>query len=396
MQYIGELSIHLSIIWQARQSNLLDSEAARNAIYFCHKIIKDLQSQSLSLRMQPLQSFFQRMERTAKDVARTQNKPVDIKFFGETVELDKSVIERMTDAFVHILRNAVDHGLESADDRLRIGKPGRGCLTISAVNQANMVTISVADDGKGLDSEKIMAKAVEKGLVKAGQNLTPEEIYRLILLPGFSTADKLTEISGRGVGMDVVSKSIYELSGTLEIKSKKGYGTEFRINLPTSVSIFDALIISIEGLKYAVPIQDISEVIDLSTFQINTSTQSSRMISLRGLVVPVQDLKEYLRTVRRAIGNRDEVLPRVVPKSGQKSPALIVKTNSGHFVAFSADMIHGLQSTVVRKLTGKFEKMPGIIGSTILGDGEPGMILSLPQLAQFYSEKIGRKDGTHG
>jgi two-component system chemotaxis sensor kinase CheA len=393
MQFIGELSTHLSIIWQSKQANTLNSDHCKNAIYLCNKIIKDLQDQSLSLRMQPLQGFFQRLERTALDVARTINKKLNVEIEGEYVELDKTVTEKITDSFVHVLRNAVDHGIETPADRKKMGKSETGTVKISAAQDANMVTISVTDDGKGLDHEKIYKKAVEKGIIAKGAELPESEVYRLILQPGFSTAEKVTDISGRGVGMDVVSRAIELVGGSLEISSKPFKGTTFNVHLPTSLSIVDSLIITSDGVKFAVPIQELSEIIDLTNYEIKTSTQSGKMISLRGSVVPVQMLKDYLPL--HTLGSKQQEEKNVVSINQKRQPALIAKVGVLQ-VAFAVDTIMGQQPVVIRKLQGKLEKMPGISGTTILGDGTPGMILSLPQLARKYLQSVDRRTGTHG
>jgi two-component system, chemotaxis family, sensor kinase CheA len=395
MQYIGELSTHLSIIWQSRQAGTLNSDHCKNAIYLCHKIIKDLQDQSLSLRMQPLQGFFQRLERTATDVARSLKKKVEIQIEGEFVELDKTVTEKITDSFVHILRNSVDHGVENPAERLKSGKNETGRVKIAAKQDANMVTISVMDDGKGLDADRIYKKALEKKLITENVKLTEADIHKLILQPGFSTAETVTDISGRGVGMDVVSRAIESVGGNLEIASKKGHGTQFHIHLPTSLSIVDSLIIGLDNVKYAVPIQDLSEIIDLSNYEIKTATQSGRMISLRGNVVPVQDLRSYLATQASRSLTGVKQTPKVVNIDGNRKPALIARVGVLH-VAFEVDHIHGQQPVVIRKLQGRLEKMPGISGTTILGDGTPGMIISLPSLARTYLQSVDRRTGTNG
>ena len=387
IQLVGELSIHQSIVLQGKRSNSLNLKICQNAIVLAHKITKDLQTSALSLRMQPVDGLFQRLERVARDVARNQGKKVNIVLDGTEVELDRTVIERMTDPLIHVVRNAVDHGIESSPDRLSAGKSELGTITFQAVQDASGVILKIIDDGKGLNSEKILKKAIEKGLIRADEKLTQQQIFNLIFLPGFSTADKLTDISGRGVGMDVVLKAVQSLRGTVDVNSELGNGSTINIVLPTSLSILEALIVRINDYRYAVPMHQLTEIIDVSTYKIESSGSKGRMISLRGEVVPIESLNGYLKT--KAI---EKSIKKNMNDSEKQYPALIVK-ESQKFIAFEVDSILGQQQVVIRPLASQMAKLPGFSGCTILGDGEPSIILSLPDLAKLFFKQFKVSEG---
>ncbi len=375
IRLIGELSIQHSIICNAKASETLSDKASMEAIDLAHKVIQDLQSETMSLRMQPLDGLFQRMERVCRDVARQLSKPIKVVLKGIDVELDKIVIEQIKDPLVHILRNAVDHGIEGKEARIARGKPETASVTIEAQATASHVTISISDDGGGLNEAKILQKARENGLVPSHITPTPEQIHHLIFAPGFSTAEKVTDVSGRGVGMDVVKRSVDELKGSIQIKSRSGLGTQFLIALPSTLSIIDAIVIDLHDRLYSVPVQDIEEVVDMSTTPMETTTQKGRVINLRGKVLPVEKLSTYL----------PECAPRD-PNSRKRGPgiALITKHESTT-VAFEVDRVLGQQSIVVRQLEEKLAKVPGFSGGTILANGEPSMIIQMPQIIQFYN-----------
>ncbi len=385
LQLIGELSIHQAIVFQGKKSGTLDSRICQNAIHLSQKIVKDLYGKALSLRMQPVQALFQRLERVARDVARAQNKKIQVVLEGTDVELDKTVIERITDPLVHILRNAVDHGLEGPEDRLKAGKPDAARVVISATQDAAGACLRVTDDGRGLNRERIVQKAIERGLVAPNQTLTVNQIHNLIFLPSFSTAEKVTDISGRGVGMDVVMKAVQALQGSIDLTSEPGKGTSFAITLPTSLSIVDALVIKIADVRYAVAMHELTEIIDLSGYSIDTSGSRGRMFSLRGDVVPIQSLNDYLKA---PVVKRSSNAPT---SESRTHPALVVREGE-EIVAFEVDSILGQQQVVVRPLSEHLAKIPGFNGSMILGDGEPGMIVSLTEITRAYLKNFSTSE----
>lgn len=383
IQLIGELTIHQSIIFQGQRSGNLQQKFIQNAIMLSHKIIKDLHGTALSLRMQPVQSLFQRLERVAKDVARAQSKKIDVVLEGTDVELDKSVIEQIADPLVHIIRNAVDHGVETVDARIASEKSPSARVKVSAMQDASIVSIVVSDDGRGLSRAKVLSKAIEKGLLKESDVLSEKEIQNLIFLPGFSTADKVTDISGRGVGMDVVLRAVQDLQGSIDVTSIEGQGTTFTVALPTTMSIIDGLVVRINDLRYVVSMHELTEIIDLSNYTVEHSGASGTMISLRGGVIPLEALKKYIQVEKADKQGKHNTFAGV--------PALVVKHGS-NLIAFQIDGVLGQQSVVVRPLNEQMSSIGGFSGSTVLGDGEPGMILNLSEIArQYFARSQGQE-----
>jgi two-component system chemotaxis sensor kinase CheA len=377
IQLIGELSIHQAIINQGKRDEKLGNKVCQNSIHLSAKITKDLHTKALSLRMQPLHSLFQRLERVIRDVASSLGKPVKLVTEGANVELDRSVIERVVDPLVHILRNAIDHGVEDAPSRSAAGKDPLSTVMLSASQDASGVCIRISDDGRGLDPEKILHKATMLGLVSADARLSTEAIYNLIFLPGFSTAQKVTDISGRGVGLDVVMRAVQGLQGSISIESHKGKGTSFTITLPTSLSIIDALVVTLENIKYAVPMHELTEIIDLASHRIESSGAKNRMITIRGELVPLTALANHLVSAKSK--------PSATQAISCTKPALVIREGK-ELIAFEIDSIIGQQQVVVRPLTQQLTSVHGFNGCTILGDGEPGMILSLTEIARGYME----------
>lgn len=374
IRLIGELSIQQAIIKNAKETNQFESKQAQDAITLANKGIQDLQTEAMSLRMQPLETFFQRLERVARDVARQQGKAIEVHLRGTDVELDKTVIERIKDPLVHLLRNAVDHGIEDGDARQARNKPKAANITIEALYTAASVSIRISDDGRGLDEEKIFATAKARGLLAADASLSSREIHQLIFMPGFSTASKVTDVSGRGVGMDVVKRSVDELNGSILIETTPGMGTTFQISLPSSLSIVDALIIGLGQSLYAVPIQDIEEVIEIDESLIESTTKRGRVLCHRGEVVPIERLIDYL------------------PIPGSKmltSRAAIIGKIGEKKVAFEVDSIEGQQPIVARNLEGGLAPLPGFSGGTILANGDPAMIIQMPHIVRSFIALAG-------
>ena len=379
IQFIGELSIHQSLVAHAEQTKVLRCPPKfTNAIILSTKILKEVQDLAMSLRMLPLKGLFQRLERICKDIARTQKKKIKIVLEGENVSLDKLVIEKITDPLVHIVRNAVDHGIESAEERASLGKSEEAIVTISARQESDSVQVVIAEDGRGLNSEKIKAKAIEKNLINSNDQLTEEEVYKLIFQSGFSTAEQVTDISGRGVGMNVVKESIEKISGTINIESNLGSGTSFLIKLPTSLAILDAFVVEINNEKVVVPLNHVCELIALEDYNLESLGVDGEMIDVRGDVIPVQNLAHYLP-------NNLNLKTNITSKS-----ALIAKIGSQR-IAFKVDRIIGQQQVVVKELNENIAEVPHFSGGTILKDGDPGLILDLEGIGRTYFEghKIG-------
>lgn len=372
IKMVGELSISHSLVnHDAKSKALTCSSKCFNSILLTSKLLKQVQDLAMSLRMQSLEKMFNRLERICRDISKQQKKKVKVVIEGSLVTLDKLVIENITDPLVHIVRNAIDHGIESAELRRELNKDEEAVLLISAKQKAGQVVISIADDGRGLNPDKIISKAIERGLIKPNHELTPEEINNLIFLPGFSTATEITEISGRGVGMNVVQQSIEKLGGTIQIKSELGKGSGFIITLPTSLAILESFIIRVKNERLVVPINHVKELIDIRDFKIENSGKNGRIINIRGKIVPVQDLSTYLPYY-----NNDK-------RHYDSRAALITKIGKSE-VAFLVNEVLGQHEVVVKELNDSFSVLKCFKGGTILQDGEPGFILDLEGIARNY------------
>lgn len=376
LQMIGELSIHQTIIWHSGMKQVGAEKTATNAAHLSRKLTKEIYEQAMSLRMQPVQQLFQRLERTIRDLSKDLNKQIDVSVRGGEVELDKTVLERIIDPLTHIVRNSADHGIEKPEERTSAGKTAVGTVSIYAQQDPDGVSIIVEDDGKGLNQKRIFEKAVEKGIIASDAKLSSDDMVNLIFMPGFSTAESITNVSGRGVGMDIVKKAVTDLSGTINVKTEPGKGTKFIITLPTSLSIVEALIVGLGESQYAIPISALEEVIDLSDCEKNPSGE---MILLRGNVIPLQKLNRYLPH------------PSLTSEKTNSNKALITRIEKER-VAFTIDNIFGQQQIVVRQLRGGLAEAFGFCGGTILGTGEPGMIIDLPLIARTYLERTRKKE----
>lgn len=381
IQMIGELSIQQGILWHNYQSNTLNALTCKNSVILNQKTIKNLYHLVLTLRMQTAETLLQRMERTARDIARNQGKTINIQMSGADTPVDKTVIEMIADPLMHIVRNAVDHGIEPDEVRKSMGKPVPSRLAIEIQQESGNVVVTISDDGRGLDPQLILDNAIKKGLVAPGEKLKEDDIIQLIFLPGFSTRDKVTEISGRGVGMDIVQKALLQLGGRIDIRSKKGHGTTFEINLPASLEIIDGLAIRVTNQTYIVPRQDIEEIIDLDSVEIERIARGSSAIRMRKTVIPVESLSDY-------IGISHE---RNTPEPGsqasgsaQKDIALLIRLQDRSKLALRIDGIIGQQQIVVRPLSDHLAKAPAVNGVTILGNGQPAMILNLTDIGNAY------------
>jgi two-component system chemotaxis sensor kinase CheA len=367
LNLIGELVVNRAILDEHRQKETTSSEAAIRTLNYVSKLIGDVQAIGLSFRLSPIKPLFQKLRRAARDAAANLGKDIDLEFVGEHVELDKSVIDRMSDPLTHMIRNAVDHGVDSKDERAALGKPPRARVVVAAVEQDDRVMITVQDDGRGLDADRILKKAREKNLVRADEKLSTEEIQALIFRAGFSTKEAVTDLSGRGVGLEVVQKAVDELKGQLGIKSELHKGTTFAITLPLSLSIVGGIIVNVDKKRYVVPISQLFETIDIARMQTETVTGKGQMVSLRGTAVPILHLGSLLGTKPKSQA------PTV------KRPTLITRFQ-GRMIGVEVDDITNQQPVVLKKLGREFAGLPGIVAGAVLSDGEPGLVLNLQEL----------------
>jgi two-component system chemotaxis sensor kinase CheA len=336
------------------------------------RLVEEIRDNSLQLRMVPIGETFQRFSRIVRDTAAELGKGIELVISGADTELDKTVVEKIADPLIHLVRNAVDHGIESAQTRLAYGKTAQGQVCLNAYHDSGSIVIEVVDDGGGLDGQAILAKAIERGLVRPEQELTAQEIFNLIFEPGFSTAAQVTNLSGRGVGMDVVRRSIEALRGTVDVESSLGAGSTFRIRLPLTLAIIDGFLVRAGSEDYVVPLEAVVECIELSGAQLAESREGN-YINLRGEVLPFVRLREYFG-IPGAGGRRENVI--VVRYAGQKAGLLV-------------DELLGEHQTVIKPMGSLFRHIKGISGSTILGNGRVALILDIPNLIQRLCQQEG-------
>jgi two-component system chemotaxis sensor kinase CheA len=330
------------------------------------RIGRQIQESTMSLRMLPVGEVFHRFNRLVRELSLSQNKKVELLITGEDTELDKGVLEKISDSLVHLIRNAIDHGIESPEERLQKGKPEVGTINLSAYQVGDSIYIEIEDDGRGIDKEKIIRKALSIGLLKNSDELTEEQIYNLIFLPGFSTTERVTEVSGRGVGMDVVKKTVESLNGRIYIRTKKDIGTTITIKLPLTLAIIDGLTVRAGEEIYIVPLQSVIELIRINKEEVNTLNEDIEFLHVRGEEIPVIRLKEIMGLNNGEWYTREEIA--------------IVTAHEGRKIALAVDGIIGQQQVVVKNFGGALPKIKGIGGCTILGDGRVALVLDMAGL----------------
>ena len=326
------------------------------------RLVEEVRDSALTLRMVQIGATFSRFQRVVRDVSKELGKDIDLVISGAETELDKTVVEKIGDPLTHLVRNSMDHGIEPAEVRLARGKPARGTLKLNAYHDAGSIVIEVSDDGGGLNKAKILKKAVERGLVEEGAALSDKEIYNLIFEAGFSTADVVSNLSGRGVGMDVVRRNIEALRGTVDLDSVEGLGSTVRIRLPLTLAIIDGFLVGVGSAAYVIPLDMVVECIELGASERDNADK--RYINLRGEVLPYCRLREHFETQGDTV-RRENV---VVVRYGEQKVGLVVDKLMGEF------------QTVIKPLGKVFHQVQGIGGFTILGNGEVALILDVPGL----------------
>lgn len=362
---VGELVIAQSLVQMDPALSSAGDRLSRNLLQLA-RITAELQKTAMSLRIVPVRGVFQRMARAFRDLARKAGKQARIELSGEDAELDRTIVEQLADPLLHMVRNAVDHGLETVAERLAAGKTPEGLLRLAASHHSGQIVIEVADDGRGLDRRKILAKAVERGIVSPEASLAPNEILELIFEPGFSTAERVTDVSGRGVGMDVVRRQIQRLRGRVEIRSEEGKGTTFLLGLPLTLAIIDGLMVRIGIERFIVPLFSVREIFQPEPGSIFRVDGRQEVVLLRGRILPVLRLHELL--------GRE-------PESADPYRSVLVTVDlNGRQFCLLADETVGTQEVVIKSLGGWLGLPPGVSGAAILGDGCVGLILDLEEL----------------
>ena len=365
---VGELVITQAML--AQKSRELDDGANQPLLAGLADLdrnTRDLQEAVMSIRMIPMSVVFNRFPRMLRDLASKLGKKVELVTQGESTELDKGLVEKITDPLTHLIRNSCDHGIEMPDDRRAKGKTEHGTITLSATHEGGSILIEVRDDGKGLSREKLLKKAREKG-IDAPDSMTDTEVWNLIFAPGFSTADEVTDVSGRGVGMDVVKKNITALNGTVEIDSAEGYGMRVSVRLPLTLAIMDGMSVRVSDEVYILPLSSVIESFQIKPNDINTLAQGAQVVKVRDEYMPVIELEKVFDVPR-------------FEHSGA-SPIMVVVEADGTRSALMVDELLGQQQVVIKNLESNYRRVPNISGATILGDGKVALILDTSSLVR--------------
>ncbi len=366
---VGELVIAQSMVLQDPAIQRLDSQSLARNIGQVGKITRDLQEAAMSLRMVTVKPTFQKMARLVRDVASKSGKKVNLMIQGEDTELDRNVVEQISDPLVHMIRNAVDHGIENPDGRRAAGKSSEGRLLLRAYHQGGSIVIEIQDDGRGLDKNKVVNKAISKGLLPADSKvaeMSDQEVFNIIFLPGFSTAEKVTDLSGRGVGMDVVRRNIEALRGKIEIESKLGEGTTFRMRLPLTLAIIDGMVVRVGNERYVVPTLSIEQSFRPDTKDVHYLIDRGECVRVRGTVLPVYRLKQIFAQTG-GLDDMDQGILIVVEVDGERSCLFV-------------DEILGQQQVVIKTLGLQGDRVSGVSGGAIMSDGRIALILDVASL----------------
>ena len=363
---VGELVITQAMLAQNSREGQLNQQLLAG-LTDLERNTRDLQEAVMSIRMIPMSMVFNRFPRMLRDLAAKLDKKVELVTQGEATELDKSLVEKITDPLTHLVRNSCDHGIELPADRLARGKPEHGTITLVASHQGGSIVIEVRDDGKGLSRQKLISKARERG-IDAPDSMTDQEVYALIFAPGFSTAEVVTDVSGRGVGMDVVKKNITSLGGTVEIDSAEGYGMSVKVRLPLTLAIMDGMSIGVGDECYILPLASVVESFQVAPGMIKTIGGSGRVVEVRDEFMPVIDLERVFEVPRFDFEHVSNIM--------------VVVEAEGARVALLVDELLGQQQVVVKNLEANYRKVQDVSGATIMGDGRVALILDTGSLVR--------------
>ncbi|MCF8130997.1 MAG: chemotaxis protein CheA, partial [Deltaproteobacteria bacterium] len=369
---VGELVIAHSMVAQDDVVVSGEQHQLLKKVNQTGKIVRELQDLGMSMRMIPLKGTFKKMARLVRDVSRKVGKNVQLVTRGEETEIDRNMVDVINDPLMHMVRNCVDHGIETAEVRQAAGKPAAGTVTISAYHAAGSVVVEIEDDGKGISRDVILAKARERGLITAGAPLNDREVFNLIFEPGFSTAEKVTDVSGRGVGMDVVRKNIESIRGQVEIQSEVGRGSIFKMRLPLTLAIIDGMALRVNKEAYIIPTASIVRSIKPDSKSISTVLNKGEMVSLSGSLIPVHRLHD-LFSIETENVNPENQLIVVVEDDNKRQAGLII------------DELIGRQQIVIKPLGDAMRDIPGISGGAIMPNGQVGLILDVGGIMQIVS-----------
>ncbi|TMP45822.1 chemotaxis protein CheA [Pseudoalteromonas citrea] len=372
---VGELVITQAMLSQIGEQEITETTITslqEGLAQLAHNT-RDLQENVMRIRMLPISFVFSRFPRLVRDISQKLNKQVELKLVGEQTELDKTVMEKISDPMVHLVRNSLDHGLETPEERVAAGKDPVGIVTLNAFHQGGNIVIEIMDDGQGLNTQRIKEKAIANGLVQPGDELTADEINELIFMPGFSTADEVSDISGRGVGMDVVRRNIQALNGSVEVSSAPGVGSTFTIRLPLTLAILDGQLVKVAQHTYIIPLISIVESLQIDITKVSRVGKDLDVLRLRDEYIPILRLYDIF-THQGAIEELDKTL-------------LVVVESDNHKVGLLVDDLLAQQQVVIKSLEANYQKVDGISGATILGDGRVSLIIDISGLIKLSGLK---------
>jgi two-component system chemotaxis sensor kinase CheA len=362
---VGELVINQAMLAQSViENDQSGTQGINMGLDELQQLTREIQDSVMAIRAQPVKPVFQRMSRIVREVADMVGKSVRLVTEGENTEVDKTVIDKLAEPLTHMIRNSVDHGIESPEKREALGKPVEGTVRLTAKHRSGRIVIELADDGAGINRERVRQKAIDNDLIPADSNLSDEEIDNLIFAPGFSTADKITDVSGRGVGMDVVKRSIQALGGRISIHSRPGHGSTFTMSLPLTLAVLDGMVVTVANQTLVVPLTAIVETLQPEAAAIHSFGANQKLIAIRNSFCPLVDVGRILNY-------------RAKPANPVEGVALLVESEGGGQRALMVDAIQGQRQVVIKSLEANYTHVPGIAAATILGDGRVALILDV-------------------
>jgi len=368
---VGELVITQAMLGQQASGFTVEShpELIQGLQELSHHT-RELQESVMAIRAQPVKALFSKAPRLVRDLSSKLNKQARLVMSGENTEVDKTVIEQLSDPLTHLIRNALDHGIETPEERMAVGKPAEGTIHLAAEHRSGRIFIEIQDDGRGIHRERVLAKAMEKGLVEPGQQLTDEQIDMLIFAPGFSTASEVSDVSGRGVGMDVVRKNIQDVGGRVVVQSIPGAGSRFILSLPLTLAVMDGMLVQVGGQRYVLPLTNIVESLRPTPQQARSLVDVGDVLTIRGEYINLMALHAIFG------------IPGAITDP-TKGLVVIVETEGGERVGLLVDELLGQQQVVIKSLDSNFRPVHGISAATILGDGRVALILDVSALRQM-------------
>ncbi|MDH6266423.1 two-component system chemotaxis sensor kinase CheA [Rhizobium sp. SG_E_25_P2] len=378
---VGELVINQAMLAQSViENDSTGTQGINMGLDELQQLTREIQDSVMAIRAQPVKPVFQRMSRIVREVADMVGKSVRLVTEGENTEVDKTVIDKLAEPLTHMIRNSVDHGIESPEKRATIGKPAEGTVKLTAKHRSGRILIELSDDGAGINREKVRQKAIDNDLIPADANLSDEEIDNLIFMPGFSTADKITDVSGRGVGMDVVKRSIQALGGRISIQSRPGQGSTFIMSLPLTLAVLDGMVVTVANQTLVVPLTAIVETLQPEASAIHSFGAHQKLIAIRNSFCPLVDVGRILNYRSNSANPVDGV-------------ALLVESEGGGQRALMVDAIQGQRQVVIKSLEANYTHVPGIAAATILGDGRVALILDVDAVVAASRGQSLRSEG---